>query len=157
MARSRGAGPGERVRSDAGDAARERLAQNPFFVLELARDCSRAEVERQGQKLLGMLELELSGARRYRSPIGEHERSPNLVRAAMAELRDPNRRLLHELWAMLEPVAARDPDRDGDGDDGEQGGATGQGATGETGPDLRPFPALRALGFGDWLEDRGRS
>src|SRR6187401_2773805 len=85
-------------RDVAHTAARERLAHNPFYVLELRPDCSRAEVERAGQKLIGMLELELTAARSYRSPLGVHRRSPELVRASMAELRDPNRRLLHELW-----------------------------------------------------------
>ncbi|PRP99905.1 hypothetical protein [Enhygromyxa salina] len=131
-----------------GDAAWQRLAHNPFYVLELRPDCSRADVERQGQKLIGMLELELSGALRYRSPLGEHPRSSQLVRAAMAELRDPNRRLLHELWATLDPTSPGPaaPADDGlDGPDPEL----------ESGPasiDLRPFPALRVLGFGDWSE-----
>jgi hypothetical protein len=129
-------------RSDvAHTAARERLAHNPFYVLELRPDCSRAEVERAGQKLIGMLELELSAADNYRSPLGRHRRSPELVRMAMSELRDPNRRLLHELWATLEP-----------GVDGlEDATATDPGL--EHGSDTSPFPALHALGFGDW---RGR-
>lgn len=126
----------------ASDAARERLANNPFYVLELRPDCSRADVERQGQKLIGMLELELSGALRYRSPLGDHPRSSQLVRAAMAELRDPNRRLLHELWATLEAGdgaathAQAEPQTDRDRP--------------EPAADLSPFPALRMLGFGDW-------
>lgn len=129
-------------RSDVAHAsARERLAHNPFYVLELRPDCSRAEVERAGQKLIGMLELELSAAHSYRSPLGRHPRSPELVRASMAELRDPNRRLLHELWATLEPngddVEAAEPERERRGD----------------AADTSPFPALQALGFGDW---RGR-
>ncbi len=82
-------------------AARERLSQNPFFVLGLSPDAARAEIEREGQKLLGMLELGLSAARRYSSPIGTHERTSEVVREAMAELRDPERRLVHELWARL--------------------------------------------------------
>lgn len=85
-----------------------RLADNPFHVLGLRPDCGRADVEREGQKLLAMLELELSAARRYASPLGTHERSPEQVREAMAELRDPERRLLHELWAGL-PAAASEP------------------------------------------------
>ena len=122
-------------------AARERLAHNPFYVLELRPDCSRAEVERAGQKLIGMLELELSAADSYRSPLGRHRRSPELVRIAMSELRDPNRRLLHELWATLEPS-----------DDGmEDAGPSDD--TRDKASDTRPFPALHALGFGDW---RGR-
>ena len=127
-------------------------ARNPFFVLELRPSCTRAEIERAGQKLLGMLELEFSAARRYRSPIGEHERSAELVRASMAELRDPNRRLLHELWAVLEPGAlaggAGDGARAREGKDAEDGDAV----------DLSPFPALAALGFGGfggWFDGGG--
>jgi hypothetical protein len=126
-------------RSDLAHAAAcERLACNPFYVLELRPDCSRAEVERAGQKLIGMLELELSGAYSYRSPLGQHRRSPELVRASMAELRDPNRRLLHELWAALEPGA----------DGGEEAAPTDE--RHDDAPDTSPFPALHALGFGDW-------
>jgi hypothetical protein len=93
-----------------------RLAHNPFHVLGLRPDCSRAEVEREGQKLLGMLEVELSVARTYSTPVGIHERSPEDVREAMAELRDPERRLLHELWAALpaptsQPTTPEDPAR----------------------------------------------
>jgi hypothetical protein len=131
-------------RSDvAHSAARERLAHNPFYVLELRPDCSRAEVERAGQKWLGMLELDLSAAHSYRSPLGRHRRSPELVRIAMAELRDPNRRLLHELWATLEPSA----ELDGEASDASE--PTHEHA------DTGPFPALHALGFGDWKERRG--
>jgi hypothetical protein len=83
----------------------ERLAENPFYVLGLRPGATRAEVEREGQKLLGMLELKLAGTGRYRSPLGEHERTPEKVREAMAELRDPERRLRHELWARPELAA----------------------------------------------------
>jgi hypothetical protein len=88
------------------ELAWRRLADNPFHVLGLRPDCSRADVEREGQKLLAMLELGLSAARRYTSPLGEHERSAEQVREAMAELRDPDRRLIHELWAGLAPTPA---------------------------------------------------
>jgi hypothetical protein len=131
-------GGDERV--DVGHAAaRERLAHNPFYVLELRPDCSRAEIERAGQTLLGMLELELAAAQSYASPIGRHRRSPELVREAMAELRDPNRRLLHELWATLEPRA----DTEGEPEPIE---------TSSDVTDTSPFPALQVLGFGDWKE-----
>lgn len=83
---------------DARDPSR-RIADNPFYVLGLGPDCSRTEVEREGQKLLGMLELGLSAARRYTTPLGTRERTSDKVRQAMAELRDPERRLGHELWA----------------------------------------------------------
>jgi hypothetical protein len=119
--------------------ARGRLAGNPFYVLELRPDCSRAEIEREGQKLLGMLELELAAARTYRSPIGEHRRTPELVREAMAELRDPNRRLIHELWATLDPTAAQPAPSD-----------PIPAADASERANLDPYPALHALGFGHW-------
>jgi hypothetical protein len=84
-----------------------RLLDNPFYVLELASDCSRAEVERAGQKLLAMLELDLSGAQAYASPLGSGRRDAAKVREAMAELRDPQRRLFHELWVLGRPWADR--------------------------------------------------
>jgi hypothetical protein len=86
---------------------RARLLDNPFYVLELAPDCSRAEVERAGQKLLAMLELDLAGAPAYATPFGTRQRDAAKVREAMAELRDPQRRLFHELWVLARPWAAR--------------------------------------------------
>jgi hypothetical protein len=88
-----------------------RLLDNPFYVLELAPDCSRAEVERAGQKLLAMLELDLAGAQGYASPLGSGRRDAAKVREAMAELRDPQRRLFHELWVIGRPWSDH-PDTD---------------------------------------------
>lgn len=90
---------------------RSRLAENPFFVLGVRPDASRAEIEREGQRLIAMIEVGLSGASHYVSPIGGMPRDADAVRAAMAELRDPDRRLVHELWAALAP----DPERLVDG------------------------------------------
>jgi hypothetical protein len=83
----------------------EKIRDNPFYVLGLRPDAPRAEIERQGQKLLGMLELELQSAATYPTPVGTGERTADKVRRAMAELRDPERRLGHELWARLDPAA----------------------------------------------------
>jgi hypothetical protein len=82
------------------DAVR-RWRENPFFVLGLSPECTRADVERTGQKLLGLLALEVTSARSYASPFGSVLRTADDVRAAMAELRDPDRRILHEVWARL--------------------------------------------------------
>jgi hypothetical protein len=79
------------------------LVDNPFYVLGLAADASRIEVEREAQKLLGMLELGFSEAQTYATPLGPRERTPELVRAAVAALRDPYRRLVAELWARHAP------------------------------------------------------
>ncbi|PRP93807.1 hypothetical protein ENSA5_42090 [Enhygromyxa salina] len=93
---------------------RARLLDNPFYVLELAADCTRAEVERAGQKLLAMLEIDLGGARTYPTPFGSGRRDAAKIREAMAELRDPQRRLFHELWVLGRPwtstaLAGADP------------------------------------------------
>jgi hypothetical protein len=40
------------------------------------------------------------------------ERTADKVRRAMAELRDPDRRLEHEIWARLDPKAAPPPAAD---------------------------------------------
>ncbi len=84
----------------------DRFADNPFYVLGLRPDCARIDVEREGQKLLGMLELGLKAAKTYLTPVGPRARTEAKVRAAMAELRDPERRLRHEFWASLPPPPA---------------------------------------------------
>ena len=112
--------------------SRERFLENPFYVLGVRPECSRAEMEREGQKLLGMLEIGLPSTEKYKTPLGEAERTPEMVRQAMAELRDPQRRLLHELWAQL-PA--------------ERVAITPNGSDGGSGPG--PWPdAVSALGFG---------
>jgi hypothetical protein len=84
-----------------GRGLRERVRQNPFYVLGLSVDCRRIEVEREGQRLLAELELRLEGAQTYSTPLGQQPRTPELVREAMAELRDPAKRILHALLAAL--------------------------------------------------------
>lgn len=77
------------------------ILENPFYVLGLGVECSRADIEREGQKLLGMLELRLGQAARYETPLGLQVRTPERVRQAMASLRDPHRRLTYEVWARM--------------------------------------------------------
>ncbi|MEJ7730776.1 MAG: hypothetical protein WKG00_16355 [Polyangiaceae bacterium] len=116
-------------------AARRRFLDNPFHVLGLPKTATRAEVEREGQKLLGMLGLGLASARSYSTPVGPAERDDAAVRQAMAELRDPDKRLLHELWAGSAPDAETDV---ASGDD-----------TSPRGAGARRWPeARRVLGFG---------
>ena len=115
--------------------SRERFLENPFYVLGVRPSCTRAELEREGQKLLGMLDLGMPSSKKYQTPIGEAVRSPELVRQAMAELRDPHKRLLHELWAQLPAEILSD----------EPGAAAGGSEDGGPGP----WPdAPSALGFG---------
>jgi hypothetical protein len=80
-----------------------KLAENPFFVLAISPDASRIEIEREAQKLLGMLELGFEAALTYATPIGPRPRTAEAVRAAVAVLRDPYQRLLAELWARHAP------------------------------------------------------
>jgi hypothetical protein len=90
-----------------------RLADNPFVVLGVTCDASRLEIEREAQKLLGMLELGFAAARTYATPIGTRPRTAESVRAAVAALRDPYQRLVAELWARNAPPmreAASEPE-----------------------------------------------
>lgn len=77
------------------------LLENPFFVLGLPPTAGWVEAERQAQKLLGMLELGLAQAATYATPLGTRARTPELVRWAVAELREPARRLRSSPWALL--------------------------------------------------------
>ncbi|MCA9720637.1 MAG: hypothetical protein H6713_03620 [Myxococcales bacterium] len=83
-----------------------RITQNPFHVLGLRPGCSRAELERAGQTLLDMLAVDMRDAREYMTPLGPRARTAELVRHAMAELREPTRRVVHELWASRDQAAA---------------------------------------------------
>ena len=81
--------------------ALDRLRRNPFYVLELPVAATRADVERQGAKLIALLSLGQPGVDDYTTPFGAMKRSDTDVREAMAELREPQRRFAHELWVQL--------------------------------------------------------
>jgi hypothetical protein len=107
----------------------DRLAENPFFVLGVSTDASRIEVEREAQKLLGMLELGFAAAATYATPIGVRARTPEAVRAAVAALRDPQQRLVAELWARHAPaVGSGDGAGSGDGSGSGSGSGSGDGS-----------------------------
>src|ERR1700738_2668071 len=74
---------------------------NPFFVLEVSTQASRADGHRDGQKLLGLLALGSASAAQYDTPFGPAARDADSVRQALATLRDPNERVIHELWANV--------------------------------------------------------
>jgi hypothetical protein len=82
------------------------IVDNPFLVLGISPDASRLEIEREAQKLLGMLELGFADAATYATPLGPRPRTAEAVRAAVAALRDPYQRLVAELWARHAPPAA---------------------------------------------------
>jgi len=83
------------------------IAENPFYVLGVDPECARHEFEREGQKLLTMLALGLAEVQTYATPLGDRIRTPELVLYSMAELRNPSRRLLHEILAALPPSEIR--------------------------------------------------
>ena len=85
------------------------LIDNAFFVLGISTEASRIEVERESQKLLGMLELGFAEVQSYATPLGPQPRTAELVRAAVAALRDPYQRLVAELWARHAPAATAAP------------------------------------------------
>ena len=93
------------------------IAENPFFVLGIGVDASRIEIEREANKLLGMLELDFAGAKTYLTPLGPRPRTSEAVRAAVAALRDPYQRLVAEVWARHAPeskVIAVEPEQPAD-------------------------------------------
>jgi hypothetical protein len=75
------------------------LSENPFFVLGVAWNAQRQDIEREAQKLLGMLELGFAAAASYDTPLGPQVRTSESVRIAIATLRDPNARIVAEFWA----------------------------------------------------------
>jgi hypothetical protein len=87
------------------------IVDNPFLVLGLSPDVSRIEIEREAQKLLGMLELAFADAQTYQTPLGPRTRTAESVRAAVAALRDPYQRLVAELWARHAPASVKPPER----------------------------------------------
>jgi curved DNA-binding protein CbpA len=76
---------------------------NPFFVLGVSPTAARTEVERAGQKLLALLALGSMTATHYDTPFGVATRDADAVRAALAALRDPQQRVIHELLAEVAP------------------------------------------------------
>jgi hypothetical protein len=76
---------------------------NPFFLLEVSTRASRTEVERAGQRLIGLLAVGSASAARYDTPLGPAIRDADAVRQALATLRDPNERAIQELWAEVAP------------------------------------------------------
>jgi len=87
---------------------RDRWTRNPFFVLGVPPDAGRADVERATQKLLGLLGVGANAAKQYATPFGDRPRTEDDVRAAAAELRDPAKRVIHELWAAIPEAAELD-------------------------------------------------
>ncbi len=70
----------------------EPVTRNPLRVLGLSPAATQRDVEREGGRLLALIAAGLDAP-----PV---PRTADDVRAAMAELRDPSRRAMHELFAL---------------------------------------------------------
>ncbi|HEY3450474.1 MAG TPA: hypothetical protein VGK67_29230 [Myxococcales bacterium] len=73
------------------------LSENPFRLLGLSPPASARDVEREGARLLAVVSAGLDDPRQM-APLGPAERSAEQVRWAIAELRDPHRRAVHEFF-----------------------------------------------------------
>jgi len=82
----------------------EAWRSNPFFVLEVPTDATPTDVERAGQRLLALLIVGSAAAETYQTPLGPATRDADQVRQALTALRDPEQRVLHELWANVVPA-----------------------------------------------------
>lgn len=78
-----------------------RWRRNPFFVLALPAQATRAEFERAGQKFLALLQIGAAGSGQYQALGGTMTRDADAVRQALAQLREPGERVVHELWASV--------------------------------------------------------
>lgn len=87
----------------------ERFVKNPLLILGLAAGSSPLEVERAGQKLLGLLSIGARSAQFYETPWGPEPRDEHLIRGAVAALKDPSTRVRAELW-LLEPGSPNAPE-----------------------------------------------
>lgn len=76
------------------------MKENPFLILGVAATASPMEIERAGQKLLALLEIGAASAQYYTGHDGPCLRRKEAVRQALADLRNPERRLLAELWSQ---------------------------------------------------------
>jgi hypothetical protein len=75
--------------------------RNAYYVLELPPEATPGEIERQGRKLLGLIELGTARGTAYPCPLGPQTRDATMVRDAMAALRDPARRAKERCLASL--------------------------------------------------------
>jgi hypothetical protein len=87
----------------------QRFTLDHFFVLSAAPGASRTELDDVAIRLLEALAAGQPGADRYPTPLGPRRRDPAIVTAAAEELRDRERRIVHEVWARM-PVREADPE-----------------------------------------------
>jgi hypothetical protein len=84
-----------------GESAVRRFTHNAFHVLDLPVDASAADVRRQAARLVDRLVNSDPGAGRYDTPVGPRVRDAAMVQRAATQLRDPDERVQHEIWAAV--------------------------------------------------------
>jgi hypothetical protein len=80
---------------------------NAYYVLELPPEATPGEIERQGRKLLGLIEIGTARGTVYTCPLGTFTRDATMVREALAMLRDPKQRAKERCLAALVEAASR--------------------------------------------------
>jgi hypothetical protein len=81
------------------------LGENPFRVLELSPSATPGDVEREGGRLLAMIAAGMDEPRSEGSLGAPPGRTAEMVRWAVAELRDPHKRAVHEFfWLSGTPL-----------------------------------------------------
>mgnify|MGYP007011845777 CR=1 FL=1 len=76
----------------------QRWTRNPFYVLELPTDAPWCEIEHRADALRACLQRRHDT---YPTPVGMRRRSVTDIEAAVDALRDPDARIIHELWASI--------------------------------------------------------
>lgn len=80
-------------------------AENPFWVIGVSPDATPGEIEREGRKVLALIEVGAARGLVFEGPGGPTRRDATMVREAIAALRDPLRRAR---WATLARLLSLD-------------------------------------------------
>lgn len=90
-----------------------RVAENPFFILDIGAAATKAQIRARSRALSDALSNGEPWAAKYFTPLGNRLRTPKLVEWATAELLHPDRRLGHELWhfesSQHQPIPTPEP------------------------------------------------
>lgn len=101
--------PGARGGGEIMPDFRERIITNPFYILGLRPDNTKAEIEERARWLIDRLAVHPGPEETYATPLGRFPLTRGLVDDALKELGQPTRRLSHEIWAHLEPGLEETP------------------------------------------------
>lgn len=80
--------------------------RNPYYVLGLGPDATPGEIEREGRKILALIDVGSPRGLKYECALGELDRDATLVRESIAVLRDPKARAKYACLARLVSIDA---------------------------------------------------